>query len=105
MLRARELGVDLPTAATFRSVTGKGIEAEIEGRVVTIGNRALMAQTGIVLDGLGSRAEELARTGATPMYVTVDGRPAGLIAVADTLKPESRRRSRNCLRSVSRSGC
>jgi P-type Cu+ transporter len=90
VLRARELGVDLPTAATFRSVTGKGIEAEIEGRVVTIGNRALMAQTGIVLDGLGSRADELARTGATPMYVTVDGRPAGLIAVADTLKPESR---------------
>ena len=89
MLRARELGVDLPAAATFRSVTGK-VEAEIEGRVVTIGNRALMAQTGIVLDGLGSRAEELARTGATPMYVTVDGRPAGLIAVADTLKPESR---------------
>ena len=90
VLRARELGVDLPKAATFRSVTGKGIEAEIEGRVVAIGNRALMAQTGIVLDGLGSRAEELARTGATPMYVTVDGRPAGLIAVADTLKPESR---------------
>ena len=90
VLRARELGVDLPKAATFGSVTGKGIEAEIEGRVVTIGNRALMAQTGIVLDGLGSRADELARTGATPMYVTVDGRPAGLIAVADTLKPESR---------------
>ncbi|MCC2630018.1 MAG: heavy metal translocating P-type ATPase, partial [Thermomicrobiales bacterium] len=67
VLRARELGVDLPKAATFGSVTGKGIEAEIEGRVVTIGNRALMAQTGIVLDGLGSRADELARTGATPM--------------------------------------
>jgi Cu+-exporting ATPase len=90
VLRARELGVDLPAVAAFRSVTGKGIEAEIEGRTVTIGNRALMAQTGIGLDGLESPAEELARTGATPIYVTVDGRPAGLIAVADTLKPESR---------------
>src|SRR5215211_3300632 len=49
--RARELGVDLPTAATFRSVTGKGIEAEIEGRAVAIGNRALVEQTSIALDG------------------------------------------------------
>jgi Cu+-exporting ATPase len=90
VIRARELGGDLPSAVGFRSVTGKGIEAEVEGRAVTIGNRALMEQSGITLDGLGSRAEELARGGATPMYVAVDGRPAGLIAVADTLKPESR---------------
>src|SRR5215217_6441962 len=90
VLRARELGVDLPSAATFRSVTGKGIEAEIEGRTVSIGNRALIAPTGIALDGLGSRAETLAATGATPIFVAVDGRPVGLIAVADTLKPESR---------------
>jgi P-type Cu+ transporter len=90
VLRARELGIDLPAAVTFRSVTGKGIEAEIEGRAVAIGNRALMEQTGIALDDLRSRAEELARTGATPIYVTIDGRPGGLIAVADALKPESR---------------
>ena len=90
VLRARDLGVDLPPVMTFRSITGKGIEAEIEGRAIAIGNRALMEQTGIVLDGLVSRAEELAQEGATPIYVTVDGHPAGLIAVADTLKPESR---------------
>jgi Cu+-exporting ATPase len=89
VLRARELGVDLPPAATFRSITGKGIEAEIDGRAVAIGNRALIAQTGIALNGLASRAEEVALTGATPIFVTVDGRLAGLIAVADTLKPES----------------
>ena len=90
VIRARELGVDLPPAVSFSSVTGKGIEAEIDGRAVAIGNRALMEQTGITLDGLSSRADVLARDGATPMYVAVDGRPAGLIAVADTLKPESR---------------
>jgi P-type Cu+ transporter len=90
VLRARELGVDLPPAATFRSITGKGIEADIEGHAVAVGNRALIAQPGIALDGLASRAEALAATGATPIFVTVDGRPAGLIAVADTLKPESR---------------
>ena len=89
VLRARELGVELPPAATFRSVAGKGIEAESRGGRC-LGNRALMERTGVALDGLGSRAEELARGGATPMYVAVDGRPAGLIAVADTLKPESR---------------
>ena len=89
VLRARDLGLELPPAGAFRSVTGKGIEAEIEGQAVAIGNRALMEQTGISLDGLNLRAEELARGGATPMYVAVDGRPAGLIAVADTLKPES----------------
>jgi len=90
VLRARELGVELPPARTFSSVTGKGIEAEIEGRTVAVGNRALMEQSGISLDGLSSRAEELAREGATPMYVAVAGRFAGLIAVADTVKPESR---------------
>ena len=90
VLRARELGIELPPAAAFRSVTGKGIEAEIEGRAVAIGNRALMEQSGIALDGLGARAEALAAGGATPIYVVVDGRSAGLIAVADTLKPESR---------------
>jgi Cu+-exporting ATPase len=90
VLRARELGVELPPAVSFSSVTGKGIETEIDGRAVAIGNRALMEQAGIILDGLSSRAEVLARDGATPMYVAVDGRPAGLIAVADTLKPESR---------------
>jgi Cu+-exporting ATPase len=90
VMRARELGVELPPAVAFRSVTGKGIEAEIEGRAVAIGNRALMDQSGIALDGLSSRAEELAAGGATPIYVMVDSRPAGLIAVADTLKPESR---------------
>ncbi|MCC7023982.1 MAG: copper-translocating P-type ATPase, partial [Thermomicrobiales bacterium] len=90
VVRARELGIELPPAHAFRAVTGKGIEAEIEDRAITIGNRALMEQAGVALDGLGSRAEELARGGATPMYVAIDQKPAGLIAVADTLKAESR---------------
>jgi P-type Cu+ transporter len=90
VIRAREQALALPSAADFRSVTGKGVAATVDGRALEIGNRALMEQSGVALDGLTARAAELARNGATPMYVAVDGRPAGLIAVADTLKPESR---------------
>jgi P-type Cu+ transporter len=87
--RARELGLELPKAEAFASVTGKGITARIDGRDLVLGNRALMAESGVHLNGLEERAQELARGGATPMYVAVGGEGAGLVAVADTLKPES----------------
>ena len=88
--RARELGLDLPKVEQFASVTGKGIQATVGGHALALGNRALMQQMGVQLNGLVERADDLARGGATPMYVAVDGAGAGLIAVADTLKPESR---------------
>jgi Cu+-exporting ATPase len=88
--RARALGLDLPKAERFASITGKGIQATVDGRALLLGNRALMQQQGVQLNGLAERADALARGGATPMYVAVDGASAGLIAVADTLKPESR---------------
>jgi Cu+-exporting ATPase len=88
--RAKELALDLPKADRFRSITGQGVEARVEDRTVVVGNRALMAGTGIVLDGLADRADGLAHGGATPMYIAIDGRVAGVIAVADALKPESR---------------
>ncbi|MDP9369194.1 MAG: heavy metal translocating P-type ATPase, partial [Chloroflexota bacterium] len=88
--RAREHGLTLPKAEEFRSVTGKGVRGRVDGRGVLLGNGALMAEAGIELNGLQERARELARGGATPMYVAAGGASAGLIAVADTLKPESR---------------
>ncbi|MBI3967975.1 MAG: heavy metal translocating P-type ATPase, partial [Chloroflexi bacterium] len=87
--RARELEVDLPKAEDFEALAGHGVRATVESRSVLLGNRALLDQHGIELDGLAERAAELAGGGATPMYVAVDGRAAGLIAVADTVKPES----------------
>ncbi len=87
---ARGLGLHLPRADAFESITGKGVRARVESREVLVGNRALLAEAGVALDGLDARAETLARAGATPMYVAVGGRGAGLIAVADTLRPESR---------------
>jgi Cu+-exporting ATPase len=88
--RAHELRLTLPKAEDFASITGKGVRARVDGQEVVLGNRALMAQAGVHLNGLEERAQELARGGATPMYVAVGGEGAGLIAVADTLKPESR---------------
>jgi len=87
---AQALGMSMPKAERFESITGQGIEASVEGHDMVIGNRALMDGRKIQLNGLVEQADVLARDGATPMYVAVDGEPAGIIAVADTLKPESR---------------
>ncbi|HLI51855.1 MAG TPA: heavy metal translocating P-type ATPase, partial [Thermomicrobiaceae bacterium] len=88
--RTRELSLELPKAEHFASVTGHGIRATIEGRELALGNAALMRRLGIAIDELSSSAEELASQGATPVYLALDGEIAGLVAVADTLKPESR---------------
>ena len=86
--KARSLG-ELPKAEAFLALAGRGITAVVEGDRVSIGNLALMREQQIELDGLLERGVELAQTGATPMYVAVGGKVAGLIAVADTLKTES----------------
>jgi P-type Cu+ transporter len=87
--RAGELGLTLASADRFQAVAGHGIEATVEGRNLLIGNTRLMAANSIGLDGLSEQGAALARQGRTPMYVAVDGKVGGLIAVADTLKPES----------------
>jgi Cu+-exporting ATPase len=86
---AGEAGLTLPTPDAFQAIAGAGVQAQVEGREVVIGNRALMERFGVRLGGLVDQAQEIARGGATPMYVAIGGQPAGLIAVADTLKPES----------------
>ncbi len=88
--RAREEGLELPAAEGFTAIAGKGVRARVEGREVALGNRALMDELGVAVSELAERADGLARDGATPMFVAVDGEAAGLIGVADTLKPESR---------------
>ncbi len=88
--RARELGLELPRPEAFQAIVGGGVQAQVEGREVVLGSRALMERFGVRLDGLRGAAEAAARTGATPLYVAVGGQPAGVIAVADTLKPEAR---------------
>ena len=89
VVRARELELDLPAASEFAAVPGKGIRASVCGRIVAVGNRALVESDAIAVTELAGAAEELAREGATPMYVAADGQMLGIIAVADPLKPES----------------
>ncbi len=88
--RARELGLTLPASEGFESLPGRGVRARVEGREVLLGSRALMEERGVPLDGLAELAQALPRDGATPLYAAVDHRGAGVIAVADTLKPEAR---------------
>jgi Cu+-exporting ATPase len=82
--QAKELA--LAAVAEFRSLTGKGVSGIVDGRTVTLGNRALFEERAIALDVLSARAEELRRDGQTVMFVAIDGRPAGLLGVADPIK-------------------
>jgi Cu+-exporting ATPase len=85
----KERGLDLSplgNEGTFTAVPGQGIVAVVEGRPVIVGNRALMEGQGITIAEAAEAANRLAGEGKTPMYVAIDGKLAGIIAVADTLK-------------------
>ena len=92
--RARADGLLIPTAADFDSIAGHGVRATVEGHTILLGNRALMEGNAVPLTQLTPHANEIATGGATPMFVARlengHAEPLGIIAVADTLKPESR---------------
>ncbi|MDX6576073.1 MAG: P-type Cu+ transporter [Blastocatellia bacterium] len=83
---AQERGVKLTDAAGFDSLTGKGVTGEVDGRKVSLGNRALLDDLKIDPGGLAAKAESLRADGETVMFVAVDGKAAGLIGVADPIK-------------------
>ncbi|WP_243319979.1 copper-translocating P-type ATPase [Geothrix sp. SG200] len=76
----------LPPADGFQSVTGLGVTGTVEGRAVLLGNAGLLRDRGIATEALEAKAEALRREGQTVMLVALDGRPAGLIGVADPIK-------------------
>ena len=84
-----ERGVASADPQSFLAVPGHGVEARVDGRSVLLGNRKLLADRGIEAGALEERAATLAAEGKTPMYLVVDGVAAGLVAVADTIKPDS----------------
>ena len=83
---AHEKRLTLSAVAEFRSLTGKGVSGTVDGRAITLGNRALFEEHAITLDALAERAEDLRRDGQTVMFVAIDGHPAGLLGVADPIK-------------------
>ncbi len=88
---AQEMGLDVPQAEEFAAMPGQGVEARHNGAAILLGNRQLMEQREVALDGLLPEAERLEAEGKTAMFVAGDGQALGVIAVADTLKPTSAR--------------
>jgi P-type Cu+ transporter len=88
---AKERNLDLPPVTMFDSVTGQGIIAMVDGRRVVIGNEALMTGNQVDSGSLLAEADNVAGTGETPVMVAIDGRPAGVIGIADALKEDSRK--------------
>jgi Cu+-exporting ATPase len=86
---ARDKGLKLSEPGEFQSATGKGIQVVVDGRQVLVGNRSLLDDAGIETGALEEQVERLAAEGKTPMFVAVDGKPAGVVAVADTVKEDS----------------
>jgi len=86
---AKERGLEVPDADRFESIPGHGVEAEWRGRKILLGNRKLMKDRSVPFEALLSQAEALENDGKTAMFVAAEGKPVGIIAVADTLKDYS----------------
>ncbi|MFN4163998.1 MAG: copper-transporting P-type ATPase [Ferrovibrio sp.] len=83
---ATERGLVLAEAEDFDSPVGKGVTGRVEGRRMVIGNAAFLAEMDVASAPLAAMAEELRRDGATAIFVAIDGRAAGILAIADPVK-------------------
>jgi P-type Cu+ transporter len=86
---AKDRGVALAEPDEFDSVPGRGIEARVDGRVVLVGTSQLLAERGVDTSDLEPEGARLGEQGKTAIHVAIDGTPAGVVAVADTLKDDS----------------
>jgi len=87
---AKEKNLTLADVTEFNAIPGHGIEAKVNGRKVLLGNLKLMQERKLSLAGLEEKAIQFSNEGKTPMFLGIDGRAAGIVAVADTLKPNSK---------------
>jgi Cu+-exporting ATPase len=83
---ARERNLPIESTTGFRSLTGKGVAGVVGGRPMALGNAALLAELGVAAGELEAKAEALRRDGATALFAAIDGKPAGVLAVADPIK-------------------
>jgi Cu+-exporting ATPase len=82
----REKGLVIDKVEDFESSTGIGVRGRVNGKQLALGNTALMTQLNVHIESLKVQAEELRATGASVMYLAVDGQPAGLLSVSDPIK-------------------
>ena len=87
---AKERGLMLEPVSQFQALPGHGIVAQVNGYEVALGNLALMEERGLSLNGLAPQAQDLSQQGKTPIFVASNGTVVGIIAVADTVRGESR---------------
>ncbi len=87
---ARDRALSLAEPTDFASVTGKGVTGRVGGRAVALGNARLMDELGVDLGGLAAQADGLRRDGATALFLAVDGKAGGVIAIADPIKPTTK---------------
>jgi len=88
--KAKEESVTLLDPIDFGAIAGQGIEATVDAKRLLLGNVKLMEERKIILNGLSEKAGRLSTEGKTPMFLAVEGQAAGIIAVADTLKENSK---------------
>ncbi|MGH9779805.1 MAG: heavy metal translocating P-type ATPase, partial [Candidatus Acidiferrales bacterium] len=86
---AKANGLNLARVEEFRSLSGKGVVGTIEGRKVALGNRKLFAELRVDLGSLPEQAEALRRDGQTAVFVAIDAKAAGVLGVADPIKPST----------------
>lgn len=84
--KAKEKGLALLKVDNFQSVTGKGIVGTIEGKKIAIGNQKLMGDLGISNEPLSEKAESYRKEGQTVLYLSINEKPAGLVAASDVIK-------------------
>ncbi len=90
LLAAGERGLELAPAAGFQAIAGHGAEGTVGSRHVLLGNRKLMGDRNVDARALDAAAAELAETAQTPVYVAIDGNVAGIVGIADAIKPDSK---------------
>lgn len=83
---ATERGLSLVSPTGFDSPVGKGVVGQVEGRALVIGNQRIMAEAGIDTAALRTAADDMRKEGATAIFVAIDGKTAGIIAIADPIK-------------------
>jgi Cu+-exporting ATPase len=87
---AQERRIELTTTTDFTSVTGKGVRGTVDGRRVVLGNAPMMMDEGTDIAGVSTQADRMRATGATVMFFAVDGQVAGMLVVADPIKPSTK---------------